>query len=103
MAFPSARVIDTVGIVIVGSEPDIPGGELDDTLSAMITPTAPASCAFFAFTTKAQGLPVGPRSIRAIFPDTAAPIAEQPSAGEACATFAVTPPEVRAGPNVAVP
>jgi len=42
IVFPTACVIESTGIVIVGSEPDIPGGP-PDTLFAMITPTAPAS------------------------------------------------------------
>ena len=74
---PSASVTRTAGMVIVGSVPPRAAGGVPGALSAMITPTAPASWAFFTLTMKPQV----PRSMRAMLPATAAAlvIAEQPS------------------------
>src|SRR5690242_13812390 len=47
LVLPLACVIETVGIVIVLSEPVMSGGVELETLSTMITPIAPAFCAFF--------------------------------------------------------
>ena len=68
----------TVGMTTVGSVP-VSGMAPPLVLFAMITPTAPASCAAFAFATKVQV----PRSITAIFPVRFAPlvIAVQASVG----------------------
>ena len=99
IALPLACVIETVGIVIVLSEPLMPGGVEFETLSTMTTPIAPAFCAFFVFETKVQL----PRSIRAILPVSELPKAEQPSTGLDCATFAVVPAADNAGPKSAVP
>ena len=94
IVLPLACVIETVGIVIVLSEPAIPGGVEFETLSTMTTPIAPAFCAFFVFETKVQL----PRSIRAILPVSELPKAEQPSTGFDCATCAVVPSADSAGP-----
>src|ERR1043166_663742 len=89
-------------MVIVGSEPPKPGGTVGSTLVEtlpIITATAPAFCAFFTLTTKLHP----PRLMNAIFPDTAPPIAEQPSTGFVPATFAVIPEELSGGPKSANP
>src|SRR6266446_6860518 len=77
IVLPSASVIRTAGIVIVGSNPPRPAGGLPATLSTMTTPIAPAACAFFAFAVNAQV----PRSMSAIFPAIAAALVKvvQPS------------------------
>ena len=78
---PSASEMRTAGMTIVGSAPPRPAGMQPAgvaVLSAMMTPTAPASCAFFTLTTK----PHRPRSISAILPARAAALtggASQPS------------------------
>src|SRR5678815_554135 len=56
------------GMVIVESTPPNPGGGLVTALLAMITPVAPAFCAFLALTTNVQV----PRSMMAMLPATAA-------------------------------
>src|SRR4051812_9199301 len=78
----SMSVMRADGIVIVASAPPRPGtgaeeraADVPPALSAMITPIAPASCAFFTFTVK----PHVPRSIIAILPATFVVMAEQPS------------------------
>ncbi len=107
----SAWLIRTAGMVMVASVPEIPGGGLPATLSAMMTPIAPAFWAFFTLTTKLQT----PRSISAILPRRLVAIAEQPSvavdsppgpsssASLARRTLPLTPGEVRGAPKVAVP
>src|SRR6266511_760157 len=97
---PSLLAIDSEGIVTVLSEPPIcttPG----DVVLTIITPTAPAFCAFFTFNTNVQL----PRSMSAILPDIAALFVSgvQPSMGEACVTFAVTPGNDSGAPKAAVP
>src|SRR6185369_13076590 len=99
IVLPLACVIETVGIVIVLSEPVMPGGVELETLSTMITPMAPAFCAFFVLVTKVQL----PRSTNAILPVSELPKAEQPSTGLDCATFPVTPAADSAGPKSADP
>jgi hypothetical protein len=81
MLVPSLCPIIKVGIVMVPSVPLMFGGGLPGTLFTMTTPIAPAFWAFLTFNTKLHVPPVGPRSIRAIFPLTAAEFvnAEQPS------------------------
>ena len=101
MVLPSAKVILTDGIVIVGSEPPRPGGGLPATLSTITTAIAPTFCAFLTLTVKLQV----PRSISAILPEMAAPfvIAEQPSVGDDWTRFAVCPGKEIDGPKPAVP
>ena len=80
IVLPSASVTITEGMVIVASPPPI-STNTPVALLAMITPTAPAFCAFFTLATKVQV----PRSMIAMRP-AMAPLfvsAEQASAGEA--------------------
>ena len=65
---------------------------------AMMAPTAPAFCAFFTFRSKLQA----PRSMKAIFPATAGPMAVHPSAGLA-RTRPTTPVLNFRAPKAAVP
>src|SRR6476646_1154837 len=100
----------TVGIVMVVSDPPMPGGVAAATLSTSTTAIAPAFWAFLTLTTKLQ-LPL---SISAILPETAAAFVKalQPSVVDAPApsdgsiawtTFAVCPGEDTDGPKAAVP
>ena len=73
-ASPTSLATMIEGIVIVGSSPPIATG-VPDTLFIMTTPIAPASCAFFTFSTNVPepGAAAGePRLINAIFPLIAA-------------------------------
>src|SRR5579863_5017381 len=108
---PSASVTRTAGMVMVGSVPPRPAGGDPGALSAMMTPTAPAFCAFFTLTVKAQV----PRSMSAMLPATAAALvsAVQASVVSGPAALAASsatttlwgpggvPLGVTAGPNVA--
>src|SRR5678815_5096559 len=99
-------------MIIVGSEPVIPGGTVGFALVGtfpIITPSAPASCAFFTFTVKLQV----PRSMNAMLPEIVPPFVNEeqpsvllgpaPSAGSnARTTLAVIPGDDNGAPNTAV-
>ena len=95
---------------MVGSAPPRPAGGAPSALSAMIAPTAPASCAFFTLTVK----PHVPRSTMTIFPAIADALVngEQPSVVSGPAALAgsspsttcpMTPGDDSGGPNAAAP
>src|SRR5579863_6761422 len=105
---PSACEILTAGIKMVESVPPNGSGGLPATLLAIRTPTAPAFCAFSTLTVKLHV----PRSMRAIFPLTAAALAPESALhtrlgleliSKACTTWAVTPGLESAGPKSAGP
>ena len=85
---PSASVIRTEGMVIVGSAPPSPAGGPPATLSATSTAIAPAFWAFFTLVTKVHV----PRSTSAMRPISAAPlvIAEHASVIEGTASTAMS-------------
>jgi hypothetical protein len=100
-------------MIIEESAPVIPGGIVGRLLVGtfpMMTPSAPASCAFFTFTVKLQV----PRSMNAMLPEIAPAFvsAEQPSVllgpapsagSNARTTLAVIPGDDNGAPNTAVP
>ena len=100
---PSARLIITEGIVIVGSAPPMavaPPGTLLTTMAAM----APAFCAFLTLSTKAQL----PRSTSAIRPGvnptsgSQASVVDAPVPSLPSSTVPVKPAVVRAEPKPAL-
>src|SRR5437762_10743529 len=101
---PSDWLIRTEGIVIVGSLPPSPAGGQPATLSATMTPIAPAFWAFLTLTTNVQP----PRSRSTILPATTLMSGSQafvrtPVPAFASTTSPVTPFAPQGGPHDAVP